>query len=114
MDKRGVEKLLADKVSLGADVSVTAGPVGRAASAATDAQMSAELISYSRSQGLFAGIDISGGVLRPDKEADARAYGASVSARDIIKGARHVELAASATAFVKSLGGGITATSGRK
>ena len=114
MNERGVEKLLEDKVALGADVSVTAGPVGRAASAATDAQMSAELISYSRAQGLFAGIDVSGGVLRPDKEADARAYGASLSARDIIKGGRHVELAASATAFVKSLGRDVTATSGRK
>jgi SH3 domain-containing YSC84-like protein 1 len=109
-----VEKLLEDKVALGADVSVTAGPVGRAASAATDAQMSAELISYSRAQGLFAGIDVSGGVLRPDKEADARAYGAGVSARDIIKGGRHVKLAAPATAFVKSLGRDVTATSGRK
>jgi SH3 domain-containing YSC84-like protein 1 len=114
MSERGVDKLLADKVALGADVSVTAGPVGRAASAATDAQMSAELISYSRSQGLFAGIDVSGGVLRPDKEADARAYGAGISARDIIKGNAHVALAAPATAFVKSLGGDVAATSGRK
>jgi lipid-binding SYLF domain-containing protein len=109
-----VEKLLEDKVSLGADVSVAAGPVGRAASAATDAQLSAELISYSRSQGLFAGIDISGGVLRPDKEADARAYGAGVSAREIIKGDRHVELSASARAFVNSLGRDVAATSGLK
>jgi lipid-binding SYLF domain-containing protein len=114
MNERGVEKLLADKVSLGADVSVAAGPVGRSASAATDAQLSAELISYSRSQGLFAGIDVSGGVLRPDKDADARAYGAGVSAREIIKGERHVELSASARAFVNSLGRDVAATSGLK
>ena len=63
MNQRGVDKLLQDKVTLGADASIAAGPVGRRASAATDAQLSAELLSYSRSQGLFAGIDLSGGVL---------------------------------------------------
>src|SRR5579872_189839 len=74
MNRRGVEKLLEDKVSLGADASVSAGPVGRSVNAATDAQLSAEILSYSRSQGLFAGIDLSGGVLRPDKEANERVY----------------------------------------
>jgi lipid-binding SYLF domain-containing protein len=73
MNQRGVEKLLDDKVSLGGDASVAAGPVGRTANAATDAKLNAEMLAYSRSQGLFAGIDLSGGVLRPDKEADARA-----------------------------------------
>ena len=62
MNSRGVDKLLQDKVTLGADVSVTAGPVGRSGVAATDAQLNAELLSYSRSHGLFAGIDLSGGV----------------------------------------------------
>jgi lipid-binding SYLF domain-containing protein len=66
MNERGVTKLLEDKVSLGADASLAAGPVGRAAAAATDAQMHAEILSYSRAQGLFAGIDVSGGVLQPD------------------------------------------------
>ena len=66
MNRGGVDKLLQNKVSLGADVSLTAGPIGRSANAATDAQMSAEMLSYSRSQGLFAGIDLSGGVLHPD------------------------------------------------
>src|SRR5947209_7105926 len=69
MNRRGVDKLLEDKVSLGADASVAAGPLGRSAAAATDAQLKAEMLSYSRSSGVFAGIDLSGGVLRPDKAA---------------------------------------------
>src|SRR5580658_3942302 len=85
MNQRGVEKLLQDKVSLGADASVAAGPVGRSAAAATDAQLKAEMLAYSRTQGLFAGIDLSGGVLRPDKEGDARAYGSDVTARGIVE-----------------------------
>src|SRR6202140_2766288 len=87
MNQRGVDKLLQDKVSLGADASVAAGPVGRAGNAATDAQMNAEMLSYSRSQGLFAGIDLSGGVLQPDKEALAHAYGPDVRPQDVVAGA---------------------------
>jgi lipid-binding SYLF domain-containing protein len=103
MNRRGLDKLLQDKVSLGADASVAAGPVGRAASAATDAQMSAEMLSYSRSQGVFAGIDLSGGVLHPDKEADARAYGPDVSARDVTIGPNHVTPPAAASSFIRAL-----------
>jgi len=86
MNTRGIDKLLQDKVALGGDAAVAAGPLGRSATAATDAQMSAEMLAYSRAHGVFAGIDLSGGVLRPDKEADARAYGAAVNAADIIRG----------------------------
>jgi SH3 domain-containing YSC84-like protein 1 len=114
MNRRGVDKLLEDKVSLGADASVAAGPVGRTAAAATDAQMRAEMLSYSRSSGVFAGIDLSGGVLRPDKEADARAYGAEVAARDVVTGTRRVEPPAAASAFLRSLRRDVRATSGRK
>jgi len=89
MNNRGVDKLLEDKVSLGGDAAVAAGPIGRSATAATDAQMGAEMLAYSRAQGVFAGIDLSGGVLRPDKEADARAYGASAKAAEIIRGTNH-------------------------
>jgi len=74
MNREGAEKLLKNKVSLGADASVAAGPVGRAAAAGTDAQLSAEILSYSRSRGLFAGIDISGGMLGPDKDANTDTY----------------------------------------
>ncbi len=84
MDERGAEKLLRDKVSLGAEASAAAGPVGRDAAAATDGQLKAEILSYSRSQGIFAGIDVSGGVLKPDREANLDLYGSSVPARDIV------------------------------
>jgi len=84
MNDRGMEKLLQDKVSLGAEASVAAGPVGRDARAATDAQMNAEILSYSRTQGLFAGLNLSGGVLRPDHDDNRDLYGQDVSARDVL------------------------------
>jgi len=114
MNRRGVDKLLEDKVSLGADASVAAGPVGRAAGAATDAQLGAEMLSYSRSHGVFAGIDLSGGVLRPDKDADARAYGNDVTARDVVTGAKRVAVLAAADPFMRALRQDVRATTGRK
>ena len=69
MNESGVQKLLKNKVNLGADASMAAGPMG-AAAASTDAVMKAEILSYSRAKGLFAGIDLSGGVLRPDEDAN--------------------------------------------
>ena len=113
MNRRGLEKLLEDKVSLGADASVAAGPVGRSGSAATDAQMSAEMLAYSRSQGVFAGIDLSGGVLHPDKEADARAYGPNVTAEHVVLGGRPMHLAA-AEPFISALRSDVRATTGKK
>jgi len=101
MNRRGLDKLLSDKVTLGADASIAAGPVGRSASAATDAQLTAEILSYSRSQGLFAGINLSGGSLKPDKDANARAYG-NISARDIVLGTRPATLEP-ATSFLAAL-----------
>jgi lipid-binding SYLF domain-containing protein len=86
MNDRGVDKMLNNKVTLGGDASVAAGPVGRDARAATDGQLSAEVLSYSRAQGLFAGIDLSGGVLHPDKDDDADLYGAGVAAIDVVHG----------------------------
>lgn len=86
MNRSGVDKLLQDKVSLGAGASVAAGPVGRTAQAGTDVQMAAEILAYSRSRGIFAGLDLSGGVLAPDKEANASAYGPNVAVRDIVSG----------------------------
>jgi lipid-binding SYLF domain-containing protein len=115
MNRRGMDKLMADKVSLGADASVAAGPVGRTGTAATDAQMSAEMLSYSRAQGLFAGIDLSGGVLHADKEADARAYGPTISARDIAMGETSVKAPVEAAPFLSALRrGSVRATSGVK
>jgi lipid-binding SYLF domain-containing protein len=86
MNPSGMKKMLGDKTSLGADVSLAAGPLGRNAAASTDARMQAEILSYSRAQGLFAGIDISGGVLRPDGDANRALYGHEVSARAILGG----------------------------
>jgi len=87
MNPRGMDKLLQDKVSLGADASAAAGPIGRTAQAATDAQMNAEIVSYSRAQGLFAGIDLSGGVLKADADANRDLYGRDISAREALSDA---------------------------
>ncbi len=114
MNRRGIDKLLEDKVSLGADASVAAGPVGRSANAATDAQLKAEMLAYSRAHGVFAGIDLSGGVLRPDKEADGRAYGPNVSARDVVTGTAKVANVADAAPFLRALRQDVRATTGRK
>ena len=84
MNRDGLDKLLQDKVSLGAGASVSAGPVGRTAGASTDAKLTAEILSYSRSRGLFAGVDLSGGVLAPDKDANRAAYGSTATARGIL------------------------------
>jgi SH3 domain-containing YSC84-like protein 1 len=114
MNRRGVDKLLENKVSLGADISVAAGPVGRTASAATDGKLSAELLSYSRAQGLFAGVNLSGGALLPDKEANERAYGPNLTARNIVDGKGNIKMAAEAGRFVKELEREVRSTTGAK
>lgn len=86
MNRDGAEKLLKNKVSLGVDASIAAGPVGRAGTAATDAQLSAEILSYSRARGIFAGIDISGGVLGSDKDSNTDVYGADADQKEIVFG----------------------------
>ena len=101
MNKSGVEKLLGNKVTLGADASASAGPVGRTATAATDAQMKAQILSYSRSQGVFAGVSLSGGSLRPDTDANKDVYGANAQTRDILFG--DVKPPAYAKEFMASL-----------
>lgn len=88
MNAGGVEKLLSDKVTLGADASVAAGPVGRTSSANTDAQMKSEILSYSRTQGLFAGVSLDGATLRPDNDANAELYGKGVTNRQIVAGTK--------------------------
>jgi len=86
MNASGMEKMLRNKVTLGAEASVAAGPVGRDARAATDAALKAEILSYSRTQGLFAGVNISGGVVKADVEDNADLYGAGASPRAIVMG----------------------------
>jgi SH3 domain-containing YSC84-like protein 1 len=114
MNERGAEKLLNNKVTLGADASIAAGPVGRTAGAATDAQLSAEILSYSRSKGLFAGINLSGGSLNPDQSKNERAYGPNASARDIAMGTTPVKVTPEMQAFSNALGREVRATSGKK
>jgi SH3 domain-containing YSC84-like protein 1 len=84
MSPRSARSILSTKVKLGGDVSAAAGPVGRNLSAETDVALRAEILSYSRSRGLFAGISLSGSTLRPDNGANKKLYGKSVSAHDII------------------------------
>jgi SH3 domain-containing YSC84-like protein 1 len=84
MNESGMQKLLKNKVSLGVEASVAAGPVGRDARAATDAQLKAEILSYSRTQGIFAGINLSGGVIKPDDDSNADLYGAGMSAVSVM------------------------------
>jgi lipid-binding SYLF domain-containing protein len=84
MNKSGMEKMLRNKVTLGAEASIAGGPVGRDARAATDAQMKAEILSYSRTQGLFAGVNLSGGVVKPDEDDNQMLYGPDVVTRDVV------------------------------
>src|SRR5438309_9351866 len=88
MNPRGVESLLHSKVTLGADATVAAGPKGRAAMAATDAYMRAEILTYSRSRGLFAGVSLEGSTLRQDNKANENLYRRKIAARDIVRGGR--------------------------
>jgi len=84
MNATGAQKLVADEVKLGADASATAGPVGRTAEGATDAQMHAEILSYSRTKGLFAGVSLEGAVYKPDKENNEKLYGQKLEAKQIL------------------------------
>lgn len=84
MNKRGADSILTSQVKLGGDIAAAAGPKGRNAAASTDVTMRAEVLSYSRSRGLFAGVSLEGSTLRPDGDAQARIYGKGVSAKEIV------------------------------
>src|SRR5579864_402568 len=86
MNDRGMKHLLSDKFTIGGEATAAAGPVGRDASAQTDAVMNAEMLSYSRSRGLFAGISLEGATLRPDGETNRELYGRDASNREILTG----------------------------
>src|ERR1700751_4935129 len=88
MNDRGASSILASKVKLGADASIAAGPVGRDASADTDAYLRSEVLSYSRSRGLFAGVSLEGSSLRPDDDATADVYGHKLTAKEIVLGGK--------------------------
>src|SRR5579863_9884765 len=84
MNPEGARKLVQDSVKLGAEASVAAGPVGRSAEGATDAQLHAEILSYSRTRGLFAGLSLDGAVVKQDKDDNQKLYGREVSAKEIL------------------------------
>lgn len=86
MNDQGAKSLLTNKVKLGADASIAAGPVGRTAEASTNASMQAQMLSYSRSRGIFGGVSLSGATLRPDGGANENLYRRKISAREIIDG----------------------------
>jgi len=86
MNDGGMKHLLSNKFSLGGDASIAAGPIGRAATAQTDAEQQAEMLSYSRSHGLFAGISLTGATLRPDGDTNRELYGHDTTNREILTG----------------------------
>jgi lipid-binding SYLF domain-containing protein len=95
MNERGASSVLTSKVKLGADASAAAGPKGRTAGASTDIVMRAEILTYSRSRGLFAGVSLEGSTLRVDGDANTRVYGKPIEAREIVKGSVQPPAAAS-------------------
>jgi len=84
MNERGMHNLEKDKFTLGADASIAAGPVGRTAAADTDAYMSAEILSWSRSKGIFAGVALKGATMRPDRDVNRELYGRDIGNREIL------------------------------
>jgi lipid-binding SYLF domain-containing protein len=102
MNRKGMDKLMGDKFTLGADASVAAGPVGRTAAASTDAKMDAEILAWSRSKGLFAGISLKGATLRPDKDENEELYGQKLTTKDVLAG--NVKAPASAEPLRTALG----------
>ena len=103
MNDHALQSLLGDKFKVGGDASVAAGPVGRNAAAGTDLKLSAEILSYSRSKGIFAGVSLDGAVMQADKSGDKAMYGDDVNRHEILDG--KVAVPASAQALVEELGG---------
>ena len=102
MNKGGLKSLLSDKFEIGADASAAAGPVGRQAGASTDIKLDAQILTYSRSKGLFAGLELKGVVISPDKDDMRDIYGAGVTAKEVLQ-ENKVEAPASVRAFPDAL-----------
>ena len=103
MNDHALQSLLSDKFKLGADASVAAGPVGRSAAAGTDLKLNAEILSYSRSKGIFAGVALDGAVMQADKSGDKSMYGHDVDRHEILNG--HVAVPVSARGLLAEIGG---------
>src|SRR5574340_1246161 len=98
-NRSGMDHLLSDKFTVGADASAAAGPVGRHAAAATDAEMHAEILTYSRSRGVFAGVSLDGAVVKPDRGANMALYGANIETVSILDG--HVKAPSEAQGLIE-------------
>ena len=103
MNDHALQSLMSDKFKVGADASVAAGPVGRNAAGGTDLKLNAEILSYSRSKGIFAGVSLDGAVMQADKSGDKAMYGDDVNRHEILEG--KVAVPASARELVEELGG---------
>ena len=101
MNQRGMDQLSKSKFTLGGDASIAAGPVGRASSAQTDAYMSAEILSWSRSKGLFAGVALKGATLRSDEDANRELYGKKLTTREVLDA--HMQPPAAASGLISAL-----------
>jgi lipid-binding SYLF domain-containing protein len=102
MNQGGMEHLLSDKFQLGGEASAAAGPIGRTSSAMTDAEMHAQILTYSRSRGIFGGLDLEGAAVTQDEKANQELYGRTMTNKEIIEG--HVRTPAAAQSFIHTLG----------
>jgi SH3 domain-containing YSC84-like protein 1 len=102
MNQRGADSILTNQVKLGGDLAAAAGPKGRSAAASTDVSLRAEILSYSRSRGLFAGISLEGSTLRPDNDGNERLYGRGVTGQNIVINSK-IRPSASAKALLSTL-----------
>lgn len=100
-NRGGMDRLLSDKFTIGGDATAAAGPVGRHVAAATDAELHAQILTYSRSRGVFAGISLNGAVVKPDRNADIAMYGANIEPRSILDG--HVKIPAQARGLLNDI-----------
>src|ERR1700691_5738334 len=111
MNDHALQSLLSDKFKLGADASVAGGPVGRSAAAGTDLKLTAEILSYSRSKGIFAGVSLDGAVMQADKSGDKAMYGDDVDRHQILDG--KIPAPASARPLLREIGGYVQEARGR-
>ncbi|MBV8809103.1 MAG: lipid-binding SYLF domain-containing protein [Acidobacteriaceae bacterium] len=101
MNRRGMDSLLSDHFDLGGEASAAAGPVGRNVSALTDAQMRAEILTYSRQRGIFGGLDLTGAVVTEDKDSDRELYGSAITNKELV--ANNMKVPAAARQFIHEL-----------
>jgi lipid-binding SYLF domain-containing protein len=110
-NRGGMDRLLSDKFKVGADASAAAGPVGRHAAAATDAELHAEILTYSRSRGVFAGVSLNGAVVKPDRSADIAMYGADIEPVSLLDG--HVKIPAEAQGLIEVIARNVREAGGK-